>query len=107
MLIGDARGFNFARVADDNFRPFIFGLNHATRHDGVRIRAVVAKDQQATGIFNIADAVAHRAVTQHFLQPGNRWAVAHAGAAIDVIGMQHAAGEFLHHIVGFITGTAR
>ncbi len=36
-----------------------------------------------------------------------RRAVADAGAAVDVIGVQHRAGELLHHIVGFVAGAAR
>ena len=107
MLVGDARGFNTTRIADDNFGPFVFRFNHATRHYRVRVRAVVAKDQQAAGVFDIADAVAHRAVAQHILKPGHRWAMTDARTAVDVIGVQHAAGEFLHHVVSFIAGAAR
>ena len=33
--------------------------------------------------------------------------MADAGAAVDVIGVQHRAGELLHHIVGFVAGAAR
>ena len=33
--------------------------------------------------------------------------MADAGAAVDVIGVQHRASELLHHIVGFVAGAAR
>lgn len=33
--------------------------------------------------------------------------MADAGAAVDVIGVEHRAGELLHHIVGFVAGAAR
>ena len=33
--IGDARGFDFTRIADDDFRPIAFGVNHVIRHNRV------------------------------------------------------------------------
>jgi hypothetical protein len=51
--IGDARGFNFARVADDNFRPVAFSVNDVIRHDRVGIRRVVAEDKHQIGVINL------------------------------------------------------
>ena len=107
MAIGDAGGFDTARVADDDFRPVFASFNHPAGDDRVGVGAVIAKDQQAFRVFDIANRVAHRAVTERQLKPGYRRAVADAGAAVDVVGVEHAAGEFLYHIVGFIPGTAR
>jgi len=33
--IGNARGFNFTRIADDDFCPVAFGVNHVIRHNRV------------------------------------------------------------------------
>ncbi|CCJ84305.1 hypothetical protein BN133_682 [Cronobacter dublinensis 582] len=107
VLVGDARGFDFARVANNDFRAVLFGFQHAARHDRVRIGAVVAEDQQAFGVFDIADGVTHRAVAERLLKTCDRRPVADAGAAVDVIGVNHRAGEFLHHVVGFVAGAAR
>ncbi len=107
MLIGDARGFDFARIAHNHLRAVFFGFQYATRHDRVRIGAVIAKHQQAFGVFNIADGVAHRAVAQRLLKPRHRRTVTDARATVDVIGVEHRAGELLHHVVGFIAGAAR
>ncbi len=35
MHIGNARGFNLARIADDNLRPVAFGVNDVIRHNRV------------------------------------------------------------------------
>ncbi|CNT95704.1 Uncharacterised protein [Salmonella enterica subsp. enterica serovar Bovismorbificans] len=45
MHVSDARGFNFARIADDNFRPVAFSVNHMIRHDRVGIRRVIPEDE--------------------------------------------------------------
>ncbi len=41
--IGNARGFDFARIADNNFRPFLFRPDHAISDDRVGISRVIAK----------------------------------------------------------------
>ena len=46
MLVGDAGGFNAPRIADDDFRAVVAGSQYPSRHDRVRIGAVIAKDQQ-------------------------------------------------------------
>lgn len=104
--IGDARGFNFARVADDNFRPVAFSVNDVIRHDRVGIRRVVTEDKHQIGVINLRDGITHGAVTDRLVQTCNRRAVSDASAAVDVIGTNNGAREFLHHIVGFITGAA-
>lgn len=43
--VGNTRGFNFARIADDNFRPVTFSVNHVIRHDRVGIRRVIPEDE--------------------------------------------------------------
>ena len=45
MHISNTRGFNFARIADDDFRPFTFGVNHVIRHDRVGICRVVPENK--------------------------------------------------------------
>ena len=107
MTVGNARGFNAPRIADDDFGAVFPGFDHPAGDDWMGVGAVVAKDQQAFRVFDVADRVAHRPVAQRLLQPGDRGAVADAGAAVDVIGVQHRAGELLHHIVGFVAGAAR
>ncbi|MNF15585.1 hypothetical protein D3C80_2182620 [compost metagenome] len=47
MLIGNAGGFDTARVADNDLRAFLFGFDHPTGNDRVRIRTVIADHQQA------------------------------------------------------------
>ncbi len=106
MHIGDARGFDFARIADDNLRPVAFGLDDAVRHDRVRIRRVVAKNKDHVRFFNADNGVAHCAVTDRLVQTCNRWAVSDARAAVDVVSADCRAGKFLHNVVGFIPGTA-
>ncbi len=39
-------------------------------------------------------------------RPATEGAVSDASAAVDVIGANNGAREFLHHVVGFITGPA-
>ena len=104
--VGDARGFNFARVADDDFRPVAFGVNDVIRHDRVGIRRVITEDKHQIGVINLRDGITHGAVTDRLVQTCNRRAVSDASAAVDVIGTNNGAREFLHHIVGFITGAA-
>ncbi|ABV14878.1 hypothetical protein CKO_03802 [Citrobacter koseri ATCC BAA-895] len=41
------------------------------------------------------------------MQTCNRWAVSDASAAVNVIGTNNGAREFLHYIVGFVTCAAR
>ncbi len=106
MLIGDTRGFDFARITDNHLRAVFFGFQHATRHDRVRIGTVIAKHQQTFGVFNIANGVAHRAVAERLLKTRHRRPVTDARAAVDIIGVEHCAGEFLHHVVGFVAGAA-
>ena len=43
--VSNARGFNFARIADDNFRPVAFSVDHVIRHDRVGIRRVIPEDE--------------------------------------------------------------
>ncbi len=43
--VSNARGFNFARIADDNFRPVTFSVNYVVRHDWVGIRRVVPENE--------------------------------------------------------------
>ncbi|MNP10458.1 hypothetical protein D3C76_1026100 [compost metagenome] len=105
--IGNARGFNFARIADDNLRPVAFGFDHPVRHDRVRIRRVIAKNKDHIGILDANNGVTHCAVTDRLVQTCNRWAVSDASAAVDVIGTNNGAREFLHYIVGFITRSTR
>ena len=104
--VGDARGFNLARVADDDFRPVAFGVNDVIRHDRVGIRRVVTEDKHQVGVINLRDGITHGAVTDRLVQTCNRRAVSDASAAVDVIGANNGAREFLHHVVGFITGPA-
>jgi hypothetical protein len=106
MPIGDARGFDPPRIADDNFGTVLPRLEHPACHDGVGIRAVIAKDKQTAGVFDIADGIAHRAVAERLLQPGDGGAAANAGAAVNVIGVEHPAGKLLHNVIGFIAGSA-
>ncbi|MEA7614658.1 2-C-methyl-D-erythritol 2,4-cyclodiphosphate synthase, partial [Salmonella enterica subsp. enterica serovar Anatum] len=40
MHVSDARGFNFARIADDNFRPVAFSVNYMIRHDRVDVTII-------------------------------------------------------------------
>ncbi|MNB76748.1 hypothetical protein D3C75_234190 [compost metagenome] len=105
--IGNARGFNFARIADDNLRPFAFGFDHPIRHDRVRIRRVIPKDKNHVGIFNPDNRVTHCAVTDRLVQTCNRWAVSDARATVDIVSADGCASKFLHHIVGFVPGSAR
>ncbi len=58
-------------------------------------------------MFNIVDRVAHCTVAEGLLKSGDGRTVTNARAAVDVVGAQHRAGKFLHHVVGFIPGTAR
>ncbi|MNC33558.1 hypothetical protein D3C75_819540 [compost metagenome] len=106
MLVGNARGFDTAWVADDNLRAFLFGLQHPASHDRMRIGTVVTDDQQAFGVFDIANRVAHRAVAQRGLQTRYRRAMTDAGAAVDVVGADDRTGKLLHHVVGFVAGAA-
>lgn len=100
--IRNARGFNFARIADDDFRPVLFGANNMVRDDRVRIRRVIAENKHQIGVVYLVDGITHCAVTDRLVQTCNRWAVSDASAAVDVIGSNNGACEFLHHIVGFI-----
>lgn len=106
MHIRNARGFNFTRIADDDFRPVLFGANNVIRDDRVRIRRVIAEDEHQIGVIYLIDGITHCAVTDRLVQTCNRWAVSDASAAVDVIGTNNGAREFLHHIVGFIPGSA-
>ena len=54
-------------------------------------------------MFNVVNGITHRAVAQRFLQARHGRPVADACAAVHVVGMEYRTGEFLHHIVGFIT----
>lgn len=95
--IGDARGFNFARVADDNFRPVAFSVNDVIRHDRVGIRRVVTEDKHQIGVINLRDGITHGAVTDRLVQTCNRRAVSDASVAIDVIGTNNGARIFASH----------
>jgi len=104
--IRNARSFNFTRIADDDFRPILFGANNVIRDDRVRIRRVITENKHEIGVIYLVDCIAHCAVTDRLVQTCNRWAVSDASAAVDVIGTNNGAREFLHYIVGFITRTA-
>lgn len=45
MTIGNARGFNAPRIADDDFGAVVPGLDYPAGDDGMGVGAVVAKDQ--------------------------------------------------------------
>ena len=107
VQIGNARGFDFTRIADDNFRPVAFGVEDMIRHDRVRIRRVIAENKHQIGIIDLGDGITHRAVADRLVQTCNRRAVSDASAAVDVIGTNNGAREFLHDVVGFIAGGAR
>ncbi len=72
MTVGNARGFNAPRIADDDFGAVFPGFDHPAGDDWMGVGAVVAKDQQAFRVFDVADRVAHRPVAQRLLQPGDR-----------------------------------
>jgi hypothetical protein len=55
MNVGDARGFDETRVANNNFSPFRFRLNNTASHDRVGVCGVIAEDKNALGIFNLND----------------------------------------------------
>ena len=84
----------------------LFGANHVIRDDRVRIRRVIAEDEHQIGVIYLVDGITHCAVTDRLVQTCNRRAVSDASAAVDVIGTNNGAREFLHHIVGFIPGSA-
>ncbi|MNY54366.1 hypothetical protein D3C86_1902290 [compost metagenome] len=107
MHIRDACGFNFTRIADDDFRPVALRVNHVIRHDRVGIRRVVAENKHQIGVIDFVNSITHCAVTDRLVQTCNRWAVSDASAAVDVIGTNNGAREFLHYIVGFITRSTR
>ena len=67
MTIGNARGFNAPRIADDDFGAVVPGLDYPAGDDGMGVGAVVAKDQQALRVFDVANRVAHRPVAQRLL----------------------------------------
>ena len=75
------RGFQFARIADDDFRPILFSANNVVRDDRVRIRRVITKDEDEIGIIYLVDGITHCAVTDRLVQTCNRWAVSDASAA--------------------------
>lgn len=45
MYVSNARGFNFARIVDDNFRFVTFSVNYVIRYDWVGIRRVVFENE--------------------------------------------------------------
>ncbi len=67
MTIGNARGFNAPRIADDDFGAVVPGLDYPAGDDGMGVGAVVAKNQQAFRVFDVANRVAHRPVAQRLL----------------------------------------
>ena len=107
MQVGDARGFDFTRIADDDFGPVAFGIEDVIRHDRVRIRRVIAENKHQIGIIDLGDGITHRAVADRLVQTCNRRAVSDACAAVDVIGTNNGARKFLHDVVGFIACGAR
>ncbi len=88
------------------FAPFCLARISVVRDDRVRIRRVITEDKHQIGVIYLIDGITHCAVTDRLVQTCNRWAVSDARAAVDVIGTNNGAREFLHHIVGFIPGAA-
>ena len=104
MQVGDARSFNLARITGNDGCPFFFRLYHPAGDNGVRIRRIPPKDEQAFSVFNLHNGVAHCAIADRLLQTCNGWAVSDPRAAVDIIGAESRAGEFLHYVVGFVAG---
>ena len=67
MTVGYACGFNASRIADDDLSAVFPGFDHPAGDDGMGVGAVVAKDQQALRVFDVANRVAHRPVAQRLL----------------------------------------
>ena len=67
MTVGYACGFNASRIADDDLSAVFPGFDHPAGDDGMGVGAVVAKDQQALRVFDVAYRVAHRPVAQRLL----------------------------------------
>ncbi len=103
--VGNARGFNFARIADDNFRPVAFSVNHMIRHLGCK--PTIYPKTNTKSVLSISLIALPLRRYRPIAQTCNRWAVSDASVAVNVIGTNNGACEFLHYIVGFISGTAR
>ena len=53
--IGDTRGFDMARVGDDDLATLFFGSHDAPCDDGVRIGRVIAEEENAARILHTGD----------------------------------------------------
>ena len=53
--IGDTRGFDMARVGDDDLATLFFGSHDTPCDDGVRIGRVIAEEENAARILHTGD----------------------------------------------------
>ncbi len=70
-LIGDAGGLHHTGITHNHLGPVCLRLEDMAGHDGVRVSSVVTKYQQALGLLNFGNGVAHGAVTYSCLQTGD------------------------------------
>ncbi len=70
-LIGDAGGLHHTGITHNHLGPVSLRLEDMAGDDGVRVSSIVTKHQQALGLLNFGNGVAHGAVAYRCLQTGD------------------------------------
>jgi len=94
---------NVSRVRHDELGPFFLGPENTSRNQRMARGGIGPDNENAPGIFDLADRICHGSASEGGGQTGHRGCVSEAGAVIDVVGADNRSGEFLRQII-FLVG---
>jgi len=96
-----------ARVDDDELRALQNLLANARADDGMVLRRVRADDEDRARKLYVVEGIRRRAGAENGLHGSGRRRVADTRAAVDIVGAEHDAREFLDEVVLFVRRPGR
>ena len=94
-------------VDDNERRAFEYGLTDSRSRYRMRFSGIGANEHQAIGERNFGDGIGGGAGAQCLLHAPGGGSVTDARAAVDIVGADHRAHEFLHQVVFFVGAACR
>ena len=86
-------------ICHDELGPFFLGSENTPCNQRMARRCIGPDDENAPGIFDLANRICHRPASESGGQTCHRGRMSETGAVINVVGADHRSGEFLCQII--------